>query len=219
MSSSTLAAARDRLSEQLVITQTQFLCFSLKHHWNEFSSPSLQLPFKTCSLYNLARDGKQLCEGKNIARCHSCNNAYTWEWLSTTKPTSVKKKRPSSESGNGVTCIFFKSHQWYFVDNQVHSVMSRIIITWRNWSWHQLSQTWEGSQRQTHKASPAPSRGEQYWHRNRKCWYDVLRWSLCSTVSSTFLYIILYKTSHRNKIQLQKEIAEVRRQGKEDIFQ
>ena len=120
MSSSTLAAARDRLSEQLVITQIQFLCFSLKHCWNEFSGPNLHLPCKTCSLFNLAADGKQLCKGKNIARCHSCNNAYTWEWRSATKTTTVK--RPGCQSGNGVTCIFFKTHQWYFLDNQEHSL-------------------------------------------------------------------------------------------------
>lgn len=45
VSSPPLAAARDRLSEQLVNTQMAFLCSSLKPCWSEFSRPSLQLPF------------------------------------------------------------------------------------------------------------------------------------------------------------------------------
>lgn len=105
MSSSTLAAARDRLSEQLVNTQMALLCFSLKPHWSEFSCPSLQLPFRTCSLFSLGTDGTHLCMGKNGASCHSCNNAHTWAWPNTAKPTSVKQS-PGCSSRNGVTCTF-----------------------------------------------------------------------------------------------------------------
>lgn len=72
---------------------------------------------------------------------------------------------PSCQSGNGVTCIFFKIHQRYFVDNQLHSLSD---VQNQHYMEKVKLASAVTNMRKITGAETQGLPGSQYWHRNRK---------------------------------------------------